>query len=301
MDSPEGVGAGRPVIRRLVQADAAAFKALRLRGLLECPEAFASSHAEEVDQPLEQVAAMLGSEGLCGVYGAFMNGHTLAAVAGFGRETMAKLAHKLMLWGMYVAPEWRRHGLAQALVRHMLALAEHEPGVRQVMLGVNARNQAALALHRSLGFVAWGTEPSAGWVAGESQDETWMVRRLRDFAATARPAMAVMMHCTDPDAARAWYQRLWPEACPVRLSEPQAFDLLLHEGVQLEFVPADAKVASGKAGSVVYWPVDDLDAVRARAEALGAVLYRGPMAIDDGRRMAQFVDPFGNLFGLRGR
>lgn len=292
--------ADRTVIRKLIQHDAAEFKALRLRGLLECPSAFASSHAEEVDQPLDQVAAMLGSEGLCGVYGAFADTGALAAVAGFGRETMAKLKHKLMLWGMYVAPEWRRQGLAQALVRHMLALAQGEPGVRQVMLGVNACNEAALALYRSLGFIAWGTEPSAGWVDGQAQDETWMVHRLQGFAATARPAMAVMMHSADPDAARAWYQRLWPDACPVHLTEPQVFDLLLHEGVQLEFVPADAKVASGKAGSVVYWPVEDFDAVRARAESLGAVIYRGPMAIDDGRRMAQFVDPFGNLFGLRG-
>lgn len=300
MDAASSAGLSRPAIRRLGPDDAVAFKALRLRGLQESPSAFASSHAEEVGQPLEQVAAMLGGEGLCGVHGAFVDG-TLAAVAGLGREPFAKMAHKLTLWGMFVAPEWRRRGLAQALVGHLLALAENEPGVRQVMLGVNARNHAALALYRSLGFVAWGTEPAAGWVDGEAQDETWMVRRLRDFAATSRPALAVMMHCADPAAARAWYQRLWPAACLVRLTEPEVFDLLLHEGVQLEFVPADAKVASGKAGSVVYWPVDDFDALRARAESLGAVLYRGPMAIDDGRRMAQFVDPFGNLFGLRGQ
>ena len=288
-------------IRRLVRADAAAFQALRLQGLLECPTAFASSHAEEVDQPLERVAQHLGDEGLCGVYGVFTADGALAAVAGLGGQSMAKMAHKLTLWGMYVAPEWRRQGLAFALVSHMLALAEKAPTVRQVMLGVHAGNAAALALYRSLGFVAWGTEPAAAWVDGEAQDETWMVRRLRAPAPVTRPAMAVLIHCTDPDAARTWYQRLWPGAQPLHLSEPQPFDLLLHDGVQLEFVPADEKVGSGKAGSVVYWPVDDFDAARARAESLGATLYRGPMAIDEGRRMAQFADPFGNLFGLRGR
>ncbi len=289
-------------IRRLNPADAAAFQALRLQGLLECPTAFASSHEEEAREPVSAVAARLGDEGLCGVYGAFAAGGTLAAVAGLGREPHAKMAHKLMLWGMYVAPEWRRQGLAQALVGHLLALAAGEPGVRQVMLGVNARNEAALALYRSLGFVAWGTEPAAGWVDGEAQDETWMVCLLpgRSPAMALRPVMAVMVHCVDPEAARAWYQRLWPRAQLVHLTEPQPFDLLLHDGVQMEFVPADAKVASGKAGSVVYWPVDDFDAQRAHAEALGATLYRGPMAIDHGHRMAQFVDPFGNLFGLRG-
>jgi ribosomal protein S18 acetylase RimI-like enzyme len=291
------------LIRRLGPDDAAAFQALRLQGLLECPTAFASSHEEEAGEPVSAVAARLGGEGVFGVYGAFAPSGALLGVAGLGREPMVKMAHKATLWGMYVAPEARRQGVAGALVAHLLAQAAGEPRLRQVMLGVHARNEPALALYRSLGFVAWGTEPAAGWVDGEAQDETWMVCPLpgRSRATASRPAMAVMMHCADPDAARAWYQRLWPAAQSVHLSEPQAFDLLLLDGVQLEFVPADAKAASGKAGSVVYWPVDDFDAMRAHAQALGATLYRGPMAIEQGRRMAQFVDPFGNLFGLRGR
>jgi len=291
------------LIRRLGPDDAAPFQALRLQGLLECPTAFASSHEEEAGEPVSAVAARLGGEGVFGVYGAFAPSGALLGVAGLGREPMAKMAHKATLWGMYVAPEARRQGVAGALVAHLLAQVAGEPRLRQVMLGVHARNKPALALYRSLGFVAWGTEPAAAWVDGEGQDETWMVCPLpgRSPVVASRPAMAVMMHCADPDAARAWYQRLWPAAQPVHLSEPQAFDLLLLDGVQLEFVPADAKATSGKAGSVVYWPVDDFDAVRAHAQALGATLYRGPMAIEQGRRMAQFVDPFGNLFGLRGR
>jgi len=49
------------------------------------------------------------------------------------------------------------------------------------------------------------------------------------------------------------------------------------------------------------WPVDDFEVTRAHGESIGARLYRGPMAIEAGWRMAQFKDPFGNLFGLRGR
>ena len=35
-------------------------------------------------------------------------------------------------------------------------------------------------------------------------------------------------------------------------------------------------------------------------EGLGAIRYRGPMAIEDGQRMCQVRDPWGNCIGLRG-
>lgn len=75
---------------------------------------------------------------------------------------------------------------------------------------------------------------------------------------------------------------------------------LLVDGVSLEIVNADAKVASGTAGTVVYWSTSDFDARRLQLEQLGASLYRGPMKIDNERWMAQFRDPFGNLLGIRG-
>src|SRR2546429_9401473 len=43
-------------IRNLGPADAAAFQALRLRGLLECPTSFASSYEEEYRDDIEIVA-----------------------------------------------------------------------------------------------------------------------------------------------------------------------------------------------------------------------------------------------------
>src|SRR5688572_29853652 len=47
--SPQTVGCRGMQIRALTPKDAAAFAALRLRGLQECPEAFASSYEEEVN------------------------------------------------------------------------------------------------------------------------------------------------------------------------------------------------------------------------------------------------------------
>ena len=94
--------AGTAVVRELGAADAAAFQALRLRGLAECPAAFAASHDEECGRPEAEVADRLrGGPDRC-VLGAF-RGAALVGCLGVDRERKRKLAHKAFLWGMYVA------------------------------------------------------------------------------------------------------------------------------------------------------------------------------------------------------
>lgn len=162
-------------VRRLDAADAVVFRTLRMRGLVECPLAFAASPEDEAEEPDAAIGARLDDRAGGEVYGAFTGDGKLVGVVGLGRERMRKLAHKAVLWGMYVAPEARRQGVARALVSHLLSEAAALPGVRQVTLGVHAGNHGARALYESLGFVAWGTEPAAAWVGGQPQDETWMV------------------------------------------------------------------------------------------------------------------------------
>ena len=111
------------------------------------------------------------------------------------------------------------------------------------------------------------------------------------------PIAAVMVHVPDVSAGLEWYARAFPEA--VR-RQVDGFTLPDLSEVTLELVPADEKVASGAAGSVVYWSTPDFGARLAEWQALGAELYRGPMDIEGGQRMAQVRDPWGNLLGLRG-
>ncbi|ASV86573.1 MULTISPECIES: VOC family protein [Ochrobactrum] len=110
---------------------------------------------------------------------------------------------------------------------------------------------------------------------------------------------AVLVHVSDVEAAIDWYRKAFPQAV---LTHLEAFDFsyLKIGNVDLEIVPADEKVASGTAGSVVYWHVDDFDASVAHFMAIGGTLYRGPLAIQDSLRMCQIKDPWGNCIGLRG-
>jgi len=111
--------------------------------------------------------------------------------------------------------------------------------------------------------------------------------------------VALMIHVAKPAEARAWYQAAFPEAQPV-LSVPGLEALQLGE-VQLEFVPSDAKVSSGPAGTVAYWQVPEFNEALAALQSCGATLYRGPMNIENGRVICQVRDPWGNCIGITGR
>jgi ribosomal protein S18 acetylase RimI-like enzyme len=161
-------------IRTLSPQDVEAFRALRLRGLLECPTAFASSYAEEQGDTEAVLAQRLSPRSDGSVLGAFQ-GHTLVGMVGIQRERMAKLAHKAFIWGMYVTPETRRRGIGAALMERALQYATAELRVRQVNLGVNTKNTAALALYRKLGFKEYGHERGFLLVDGVLHDEYHMV------------------------------------------------------------------------------------------------------------------------------
>lgn len=75
---------------------------------------------------------------------------------------------------------------------------------------------------------------------------------------------AVLVHVADVEAGLSWYQRAFPSAERRRL-EAFDFEYLKIGSTHLEIVPADEKVASGAAGTVVYWQVEDFDRALAQS------------------------------------
>jgi ribosomal protein S18 acetylase RimI-like enzyme len=172
-------------IRQVLSEDAAAFQQLRLRGLAECPEAFSSSHAEEVDLPLAIVSARLAPKPNGAVWGYF-DGTELSGLIGVQRAPQKQLAHKADVWGMYVAPTYRRKGLGRALLGHAIEYAANVLGVRSVNLGVTTTNEAAVGLYKSMGFEIYGTEREFLLVNGIFYDQHLMTRRVHAAAELRR-------------------------------------------------------------------------------------------------------------------
>lgn len=166
-----------PTFRQLTATDAAAFRALRLAGLLEAPTAFGSSYASEKDNTVEDFAGIIARNHMVGAF----VGDELAGVAGFYRSTGEKNEHRGNVWGVYVEPVHRGAGIARRLIEMQL---EHARSVvLQVHLCVVTDNVAAVRLYEGLGFVSYGTEPRALRVGGTFHDELLMVWRA-DGAAT---------------------------------------------------------------------------------------------------------------------
>ena len=165
------------LIRTLGPSDASAFQTLRLHGLTESPSAFLSTAEEERDTTTEELAVRLSATDDKFMVGAF-EGDALVAVAGIYREAKRRLAHKAWLWGVYVHPGWRGRGVARAVVTRALEHAAALPGIRKVLLGVNAINRPAVTLYESLGFVQYAYEKDYMFIDGVAHHEIFMVYEL---------------------------------------------------------------------------------------------------------------------------
>lgn len=167
-------------IRVLTDADAGAFRAVRLRALQDEPAAFTNSYEEFSQWPLDKVAARLrGNSADNFMLGAF-NADRLMGLIGFYRESALKLRHKGSVISLYVAPEAREQGLATALLRETIDRARSIAGLEQLLLGVVATQTVARKLYESLGFVVFGREPRAVKIGGAYYDEEFMTLDLRE-------------------------------------------------------------------------------------------------------------------------
>ena len=169
---------GAVLIRELGPADAAVYRALRVRALREHPDAF-GRRPEEVPA-LATIAAQLrddlGSEEDV-TMGAF-EGERLVGMAGCHRETASKQRHVATIWGVYVIPEHRRAGLARRLVVAAIDRARGWKDLECLWLDVTTVNVGARALYASLGFRGVAIKPRVLKVDGRYYDEELMILEL---------------------------------------------------------------------------------------------------------------------------
>ena len=116
-------------VRPLNENDAHAFQDLRLKGLQEHPDAFASTYEREVVYSTEFVAERLRRTAESPnnfTLGAFREEELLGLV-GFYRKTGEKEQHRGHIWGMYVRSDEQGKGIGKALLSKAIDLAEALP------------------------------------------------------------------------------------------------------------------------------------------------------------------------------
>lgn len=71
---------------------------------------------------------------------------------------------------MYVGHEFRRQGVASALIEEVLKRARSTGGLHSVVSVITAGNEASERLHGKFGFMACGTLHQVGFKHGKYQD-----------------------------------------------------------------------------------------------------------------------------------
>lgn len=159
-------------IRQIGPDEAEAYRTIRLIALEGDPASFASDVQTERDRPLDWYAQ--GTRDAA-IFVAFEDDRPVG-MAGLFVSDRDKTSHIGTIFGVYVRPQYRRAGLAVALMDTVIARAKTK--ARQVHLSVAVDNCAALKLYHRLGFQTYGTEPRALNVDGRFIDEHLMVRFL---------------------------------------------------------------------------------------------------------------------------
>jgi ribosomal protein S18 acetylase RimI-like enzyme len=158
-------------MRILTPADTEAYRAVRLRALREEPPAFGSLPDDEPDI-LETADRLAASDDRC-FFGAFHE-EQLVGIVRLSRYPASNENHRVYLAGLYVLPDFRRHGCGRKLVCAAIERAANLPGVRRINLSVVTDQEPAIRLYQSLGFHIYGTEPETFSRAGRFFDEHLM-------------------------------------------------------------------------------------------------------------------------------
>ncbi len=157
-------------LTRVHPQDVARFLSFRRAGLTNDPDAFRILPADDAAIAEEAWRARLERDHVVGIE----RGGDLLGVGGFSRFVGAKLDHKGLIWGMYVAPAERGAGVADEIMRALIETARGR--VRQIQLTVMADNARARAFYARHGFELYGVEPQAVRREGGWADEAMMWR-----------------------------------------------------------------------------------------------------------------------------
>ncbi|MBQ6623175.1 MAG: ribosomal protein S18-alanine N-acetyltransferase [Mogibacterium sp.] len=111
------------------------------------------------------------------------DGSIYVAVALIGDERagyadMRIIKGESQIYNIAVAPEFRKQGIGEALLDHMVRKSE-ELGLRIITLEVRAGNEAAMVLYEKMGFRKVGTRP--GYYAKGSEDAVLMDKVLGEI------------------------------------------------------------------------------------------------------------------------
>lgn len=139
-------------VRRIQHDEGSVYREIRLRALRDAPDAFTTTYAQAIERTAgswDETAdgAAHGLERAIFFILADGNPHGLAALYRHPEEV--DVGELLQVW---VAPELRGSGAADALLNSLFGWGTQEAGFSRVIAEVKANNKRALGFYRRYGF-----------------------------------------------------------------------------------------------------------------------------------------------------
>ena len=164
---------------RLGPKDAKRYIAFRKQMLADAPWAFSASPDDDVGLDTAFLKTTLAQDDNAIVaIESDEDSFSLVAAAGIYRVRNPKFSHRAKLWGVFVDPGYRGHGLGRAVTSAALELAKAWSGVAYVDVAVSENSPVALRIYQSLGFIEWGREPESTQYDGKRYDEIFLSLRF---------------------------------------------------------------------------------------------------------------------------
>jgi ribosomal protein S18 acetylase RimI-like enzyme len=140
-------------VRRIHNGESDLYRALRLRALTDAPGAFTTTHAQASARSAESWreqtdSTVQGSERA--TFFAFVDDNPVGLAALYRHPEQPVTGELLQVW---VAPEHRGRGAADALLDALFHWGIDEAGFLRVLAEVKANNVRALGFYRRYGFV----------------------------------------------------------------------------------------------------------------------------------------------------
>ncbi|MGO4807287.1 N-acetyltransferase family protein [Arthrobacter sp. 2MCAF15] len=162
-------------IRRLQADEWQKLRSIRLEMLADTPTAYVesleSARAQSEEQWQDRAAAMAGPDSVSLVADDGRDGSPLRALMRVVAKLPTDMARprQAMLISVYVAPEHRGSGLADAMLRQAVDAAAEELGARLLQLGVHQDNGRAQRFYLRHGFADTGAREPYPLDTGQSE------------------------------------------------------------------------------------------------------------------------------------
>jgi len=136
-------------VRCINADDAEAFSALRLEITRENPVQMGLTYEEELTRTVDDFRSQLSFSHPNAMFGNLVHGELVATAAVGYTSKFPSSRHKMLMWGVFTSPRYRRRGLSRQVVQAAIQHAFNN-GVKRVNLQVYVPNEPAIALYKSV-------------------------------------------------------------------------------------------------------------------------------------------------------